>query len=58
MGIHAFVQRLLDVRAGQGVDGPTPLGDDVVWDARTSREFVGVLQQSMRTCSCVSQLSF
>ena len=21
-------------RCGQGVDGPTPLGDDVVWDAR------------------------
>ena len=37
-GARALALSLLDVRAGQGVDGPTPLGDDVVWTPGTSCE--------------------
>ena len=33
-GARDLALSLLDVRGGQGVDGPPPLADDVVWDAR------------------------
>ena len=33
-GARALALSLLDVRGGQGVDGPPPLSDDVLWDAR------------------------
>ena len=39
-GARALALSLLDVRGGQGVDGPPPLTDDVMWMHGTSCEVV------------------